>query len=68
MPITARKDGVVSYQIERKKTPTQFATNRQKKFLRFFGVRFGPTISAGAAGWEIGDIFNFRRFVHICYP
>jgi hypothetical protein len=70
MPITARKDGVVSYQIEGKNPPTQFATNRQKKLLRFFGVRFGPTISAGAAGWEIGIIMSaeesrWRRYLFL---
>jgi NAD-dependent DNA ligase len=34
------------------------ATNRQKKLLRFFGIKFAHNISTGAAGWEIGSIFN----------
>ena len=34
------------------------ATNRQKKLLRFFGIKFAHNISSGAAGWEIGSIFN----------
>lgn len=34
------------------------ATNRQKKVLRFFGVPFHETITAGAAGWELGTIFS----------
>lgn len=34
------------------------ATNRQKKLLRFFGIKFARNISWGAAGWEIGSIFN----------
>lgn len=32
------------------------ATNRQKKLLTFFGIRFSPNISTGAAGWEIGAL------------
>ena len=35
-----------------------FATNRQKKLLRFFSVEFSPKISSGAAGWEIGAILE----------
>lgn len=31
-------------------------TNRQKKMLRFFGISFGPQLSAGAAGLEIGNL------------
>lgn len=34
------------------------ASNRQKKVLRFFGVPFHETITAGAAGWELGTIFS----------
>ena len=34
------------------------ATNRQKKLLRFFGIKFSHNISSGAAGWEIGSIFS----------
>ncbi len=34
------------------------ATNRQKKILRFFGIKFAHNISSGAAGWEICLIFN----------
>ncbi|MBP8023970.1 MAG: BRCT domain-containing protein [Candidatus Competibacteraceae bacterium] len=34
------------------------ATNRQKKVLKFFGVRFHEKISLGAAGWELGTIFS----------
>ena len=37
------------------------ATNRQKKLLTFFGVRFSPNISTGAAGWEIGSIMDDER-------
>jgi len=37
------------------------ATNRQKKVLRFFGVRFHESISSGAAGWELGTIFADER-------
>lgn len=29
------------------------ASNRQKKLLKFFEVKFSPSISIGAAGWEI---------------
>jgi DNA ligase (NAD+) len=32
------------------------ATNRQKKMLRFFGIQFGPHLSTGAAGVEIGNL------------
>jgi hypothetical protein len=31
-------------------------SNRQKKILRFFGVPISPSMSPGAAGWEIGAI------------
>jgi hypothetical protein len=34
------------------------ASNRQKKLLRFFGVRFSGNISTGAAGWEIAKILS----------
>ncbi len=34
------------------------ATNRQKKLLTFFGIRFSPNISTGAAGWEIAAILD----------
>ncbi len=34
------------------------ASNRQKKLLRFFGIKFTHSISSGAAGWEIGSLFN----------
>ena len=34
------------------------ASNRQKKLLRFFGVKFSPSISLGAAGWEIEALFS----------
>jgi len=37
------------------------ATNRQKKLLTFFGIRFAPNISTGAAGWEISSIMNEER-------
>jgi len=37
------------------------ATNRQKKILRFFKIPFSPNISAGAAGWEIGDIVKDKE-------
>jgi hypothetical protein len=57
MPITNRKNGFVLYELEQK-TPFRLATNRQKKILRFFRVPFGPTISVGAAGWEISTIMS----------
>lgn len=34
------------------------ASNRQKKLLRFFGLNFTPTISSGAAGWQIGQLLH----------
>ena len=34
------------------------ATNRQKKLLSFFGIRFSSNISTGAAGWEIAAIME----------
>lgn len=34
------------------------ATNRQKKVLRFFGIKFHESITSGAAGWEVGTIFS----------
>ena len=34
------------------------ATNRQKKFLRFFRVDLHDSISKGAAGWEIANLFS----------
>jgi NAD-dependent DNA ligase len=37
------------------------ATNRQKKLLTFFGIRFSPNISTGAAGWEIGAIMEDEK-------
>lgn len=33
------------------------ATNRQKKVLTLFDIPFSEDISAGAAGWEIGNLF-----------
>ena len=30
----------------------------QKKVLRFFGVNFHPSITSGAANWELGNIFS----------
>lgn len=48
------------------------ATNRQKKLLSFFGIRFSPNISTGAAGWEIGAIMDddanrekWRRYLYL---
>jgi len=48
------------------------ATNRQKKLLSFFNVRYSPNISAGAAGWEIGAIMQdeecrerWRRYLYL---
>lgn len=32
------------------------ASNRQRKVLNFFGIRFSPALTSGAAGWEIGEI------------
>lgn len=31
-------------------------SNRQKKILKFFGIPISPSMSPGAAGWEIGAI------------
>lgn len=49
-----------------------YATNRQKKLLRFLGVSFSPSISAGAAGWEIGTLMEleenrelWRRYLYV---
>lgn len=48
------------------------ATNRQKKFLSFFKVRYSPNISTGAAGWEICAIMQdekcrerWRRYLYL---
>ena len=46
MPVAANRSGLKKMN----------ASNRQKKFLRFFDVLYSPDISAGAAGWEIGNI------------
>jgi hypothetical protein len=61
MPIIDRKDGVVSYRLEGQSPSVKFASNRQKKVLRLFGVNFGPSISVGAAGWEIAEIFSDKE-------
>jgi hypothetical protein len=58
MPIIDRKDGVVSYRLEGQSPSVRLASNRQKKVLRLFDVHFGPSISVGAAGWEISAIFS----------
>lgn len=58
MPITDRKDGIVSYHLEGRRPSVTLASNTQRKLLRFFDVNFGPNISAGAAGWEIGAIMS----------
>jgi len=34
------------------------ATNRQKKLLNFFEIKFSPQITIGAAGWEIAQIMS----------
>src|ERR1700726_590058 len=56
MPITARKDGTVFYRIDGVSPSVMLASNRQKKVLRLFDVHFGPSISAGAAGWVIAEM------------
>jgi NAD-dependent DNA ligase len=38
--------------------PPDQATNRQKKVLRFFGVKFGPQLSVGAAGVRIDALMS----------
>jgi NAD-dependent DNA ligase len=50
------------------------ATNRQKKLLKFFGIRFHPSISFGGAGWEISDIFcdeenklKWRKYLYLTH-
>jgi hypothetical protein len=58
MPIAARKDGTAFYQIPGLIPSVTLASNRQKKVLRLFDVHFGPSISAGAAGWEIAEIMS----------
>ena len=49
-----------------------FASNRQKKVLRFFGILFSPNISNGAAGWEIANLFadddlreQWRKYLYL---
>ncbi len=39
------------------------ATNRQKKVLRLFRIKFHESITSGAAGWEIGTIFSDKNNV-----
>ncbi len=39
-----------------------YATNRQKKLLRFFGIFYSQNISAGAAGWEIADLMESEEY------
>jgi hypothetical protein len=58
MPIIDRKHGIVSYHLAGRSTSVTFASNRQRKLLRFFDVPFGQGISAGAAGWEIAAIMS----------
>lgn len=58
MPIIDRIDGVVSYRLEGRSPSVTLASNRQRKLLRYFGVHFGPSISEGAAGWEIAAIMS----------
>ena len=48
------------------------ATNRQKKILNFFKIRYSPSISVGAAGWEIaairedeGNRERWRRYLYL---
>ena len=45
---------------------SQSASNRQRKLLKFFGVKFGPEITLGAATWEIirllGDPSRHERW------
>ena len=48
------------------------ATNRQKKLLRFFNIRFSPNISNGAAGWEIASLLadderreRWRKYLYL---
>lgn len=48
------------------------ASNRQKKLLRFFGIRFSPNISNGAAGWEIANLLadddlreRWRKYLYL---
>jgi len=47
------------------------ATNRQKKILNYFGINFHPSITKGAAGWEIGTILsnkdNQDRWIRYLY-
>lgn len=48
------------------------ASNRQKKLLRFFGMRFSPNITNGAAGWEIANLLaaddlreRWRKYLYL---
>lgn len=50
------------------------ASNRQKKVLKFFGVDFGPSITVGAAGWEIDWLMSepqkydrWRRYLYLTH-
>ena len=52
--------------------PTELATNRQKKLLRFFGISFGPNLSVGAAGVSIHELMsneinreNWRKYLYL---
>jgi hypothetical protein len=49
-----------------------FASNRQKKVLRFFEIPFSPNISKDAAGWKIANLFadddlreRWRTYVYL---
>ena len=50
----------------------ELATNNQKKVLSFFGIPFSPSITAGAAGWELARTFSdegarelWRRYLYL---
>lgn len=49
-----------------------FASNRQRKVLKFFGLRVSGQLSSGAAGWEVANLFSdeanrqrWRRYVYL---
>jgi NAD-dependent DNA ligase len=62
MSIVKHSDGKVDYVLETRRMEAASsigrASNRQKKLLRFFAIPFSENISAGAAGWEIGNIMS----------
>lgn len=74
MELIRQNDGSIEYVLHnRRAVPLRIAaSNRQKKILRFFGVRFTANITKGAAGWEIADLMlkeecreRWRRYLFL---